>query len=283
MTNKYNDLAERLTKQAMHETEIDDKTTVNIINSLFKVWFPKVFLKKNEVLTEVLADMAEYLKSALMAINKENNLEIAIDDADSIMLELPNIQKKLLKDLQAIVCGDPAVYSPLEIIRCYPGFYAIAIYRFANELVKRNIPILPRMLSEYAHAKTGIDIHPGAQIGECFFIDHGTGIVIGETTIIGKHVKLYQGVTLGALSLEKGHKLKSIKRHPTINDHVTIYAGATILGGDTVIGSNVTIGGNAFITTSIPDNTVVIPKNQEVIFKNKKAPQILYNNCFKED
>ena len=152
---------------------------------------------------------------------------------------------------------------PKEIIICYPGLKAIVTYRIAHILYDMNIPILPRALSEYAHSKTGIDIHPGAKIDESFFIDHGTGIVIGQTCEIGKRVKIYQGVTLGALSLRKGHELEGTKRHPTIMDDVTIYSGASIFGGETIIGKNTTVGSNAFITSSVEDNMTVTIKGQK--------------------
>ena len=154
-------------------------------------------------------------------------------------------------DLDAIYDGDPAANSRSEIILCYPGFFAIFIYRIAHELTKLSVPILPRVLSEFAHSKTGIDIHPEAEIGHHFFIDHGTGIVIGQTTKIGNYVKIYQGVTLGALSLKDAQKLKTKKRHPTILDNVTIYSEASIFGGETIIGPNVTIRSNSFITESV--------------------------------
>lgn len=169
--------------------------------------------------------------------------------------QLPRIQKLLLKDVQAGYDGDPAAQSKEEIIFSYPGLFAIFVYRIAHEMYIRNVPFIPRIMTEYAHAKTGIDINSGAVIGESFFIDHGTGIVIGETTVIGDNVKLYQGVTLGGLSTRGGQKLSGIKRHPTIEDNVTIYAGATILGGETVIGKNSVIGGNTFITESVPENS----------------------------
>ena len=171
--------------------------------------------------------------------------------------QLPRIQKLLLKDVQAGYDGDPAAQSKEEVIFSYPGLFAIFVYRIAHELYIRQVPFIPRIMTEYAHAKTGIDINSGAQIGESFFIDHGTGIVIGETTIIGDHVKLYQGVTLGGLSTRGGQKLSGKKRHPTIENNVTIYAGATILGGETVIGENSVVGGNTFITSSIPANSKV--------------------------
>ncbi|HET6766244.1 MAG TPA: serine O-acetyltransferase EpsC, partial [Chitinophagaceae bacterium] len=158
-------------------------------------------------------------------------------------------------DIEALLAGDPAARTRFEIVRAYPGFYAISFYRIAHALIDLDIPLLPRIITEYAHSKTGIDIHPAAEIGEHFFIDHGTGIVIGETTIIGDHVKLYQGVTLGALSVDKA--LASVKRHPTVEDHVIIYSGATILGGDTVIGHNSIIGGNVWLTKSIPSCSTV--------------------------
>lgn len=178
--------------------------------------------------------------------------------------QLPKIQKLLLKDVQAAYDGDPAAPSKEEIIFSYPGLFTIFVYRVAHELYIREVPFIPRIMTEYAHGKTGIDINSGAQIGESFFIDHGTGIVIGETTIIGDHVKLYQGVTLGGLSTRGGQKLSGVKRHPTIEDHVTIYAGATILGGETVIGRNSVIGGNAFITESVPENTRISIRKPEL-------------------
>ncbi len=162
------------------------------------------------------------------------------------------IQRLLLKDIQAAFDGDPAAKTKEEIIYCYPGLLAIFIYRFAHELYNMGVPFIPRIMTEYAHGHTGIDINPGAKIGEYFFIDHGTGVVIGETTQIGNHVKVYQGVTLGALSTRSGQLLRDVKRHPTIEDYVTIYSNASILGGETVIGEGSVIGGNAFITKSVP-------------------------------
>jgi serine O-acetyltransferase len=173
----------------------------------------------------------------------------------------------LLKDAEAIEAGDPAAKNRDEVIRSYPGFYAISIYRVANSMHRLNVPFIPRILTEIAHSKTGIDIHPGATIGNHFFIDHGTGVVIGETTQIGDFVKLYQGVTLGALSVSKG--MAEIKRHPTIEDHVVIYAGATILGGKTTIGKNSIIGGNVWLTESVPENSVVYHKPQLNVEQSK--------------
>lgn len=181
---------------------------------------------------------------------------------------LPTIDYLLMKDASAILAGDPAAQSIDEVLSTYPGFFAICIYRLAHQLHLQKIPFLPRMMSEYAHSKTGIDIHPGAEIGKYFFIDHGTGIVIGETTRIGNHVKIYQGVTLGALSVKK--EMAETKRHPTIKDHVVIYAGATILGGDTIIGEHATIGGNAWVTQSIEPYMAVF-NEPKLTFKKKNG------------
>ncbi|MBR0154584.1 MAG: serine acetyltransferase [Treponema sp.] len=172
----------------------------------------------------------------------------------ALITEIPELRRKIQLDVQAAVAGDPAAKSNEEVILSYPGLEAIVVYRIAHFLHKNGVAIIPRIMSEHVHGKTGIDIHPGATIGESFFIDHGTGIVIGETTVIGNNVKIYQGVTLGALSVKK--ELKSTKRHPTVEDNVTIYAGATILGGETVIGHDSTIGGNTWVTKSVPPGTV---------------------------
>ena len=183
---------------------------------------------------------------------------------------LPEIQRTLLTDVQALYDGDPAAGSKEEVIFAYPGLFAIFVYRIAHELYLRKIPMIPRIMTEYAHSHTGIDINPGAKIGSYFFIDHGTGIVVGETTDIGDHVKLYQGVTLGALSPRAGHNSLPGKRHPTVGNDVTIYSGASILGGQTVIGDHSVGGGNAFLTGSVDDNTRVVIQAPETIFKNAK-------------
>ncbi|MBC9796344.1 serine O-acetyltransferase [Sinomicrobium weinanense] len=174
---------------------------------------------------------------------------------ESYLNELPELLRKLNLDAQAIVENDPASRTIEEVCLAYPGFYAIAIYRLSRPLYLYGLPIVPRLMTEYAHRLTGVDINPGAQIGESFFIDHATGIVIGETTVIKDRVKIYQGVTLGALHVEKS--LKDIKRHPTVESNVTIYANATILGGKTVIGANSIIGGNVWLTNSVPENSLV--------------------------
>jgi len=176
------------------------------------------------------------------------------------------IYEQLLKDAAAILAFDPAAVSVQEVLTAYPGFFATAVYRIAHQLYRQQLAALPRLLTEYAHSRTGIDIHPGAQIGESFFIDHGTGIVIGETTVIGNHVKIYQGVTIGALNVAK--QLAAQKRHPTIEDNVIIYSGATILGGETVIGHDSIIGGNVWLTSSIAPYSIVYHKS-EVVLRDK--------------
>jgi serine O-acetyltransferase len=180
---------------------------------------------------------------------------------------IPELFRLLNTDVDAIMEGDPAAKSKFEIARAYPGFYAISIYRLANLLHKLEVNLIPRILTEFAHSRTGIDIHPGAEIDEYFFIDHGTGVVIGETCVIGKHVKIYQGVTLGALSVDKA--LANTKRHPTVNDNVVIYSGATILGGNTIIGENSIVGGNVWLTKSVPANSTVYHKPEIKVVENE--------------
>ena len=211
-----------------------------------------------------------------LAYKYHGELEKTAIERESIRLcneffeRIPIIQKLLFKDITAAFDGDPAAKSKEEIIFSYPGFFAIFVYRIAHELYSRNIPFIPRIMTEHAHSRTGIDINSGAIIGEYFFIDHGTGVVIGETATIGNHVKLYQGVTLGALSTRKGQLLAGTKRHPTVEDNVTIYSGATILGGNTIIGENSVIGGNAFIIESIDKNTKVSIKTPELNIRPDK-------------
>jgi serine O-acetyltransferase len=221
-----------------------------------------------EILSEqiTLAIRHECRRHDMSCVNcEERGQEVAI----LFMKELPRLREILAGDVRAAHEGDPAAKSYDEIIFSYPGLFAITVYRIAHELYKRKVSLIPRIMSEYAHNKTGIDIHPGARIDESFFIDHGTGVVIGETTWIGKRVRLYQGVTLGALSLPKDEveRLRSEKRHPTIEDDVIIYAGVTILGGETVIGARSVIGGNTWLTSSVPPDTKVFLKKPELIFK----------------
>ena len=183
---------------------------------------------------------------------------------------LPELEALLREDLRAAYEGDPAAGEEREILLAYPGMLAVTVYRLAHELWEREVPLLPRLMTEYAHSVTGIDIHPGAVIGRRFFIDHGTGVVIGETAVIGDRVKLYQGVTLGGLSTRGGQNLRGQKRHPTLEDDVTVYANATILGGDTVIGHGSTVGANVFLTHSVLPQTTVIPRHQELILHTEE-------------
>ena len=226
------------------------------------------------LLTEIYRKLKPQIEIAFCLPSSEMPFEKPESRAEKVctklILELPEIRRLLMNDVEAGFNGDPAAQSRAEIIVSYPGLLAIFVYRIAHILYIENVPLIPRIMTEYAHGKTGIDINAGAVIGEHFFIDHGTGVVIGETTVIGNHVKLYQGVTLGALSTRSGQELSGMKRHPTIKDNVTIYANSTVLGGETVIGNGVIIGGNAFITKSIPDYTKIVVKSPEMIFKNPK-------------
>lgn len=220
---------------------------------------------------DVLSSVSEKLLSQIKLVIDGDDVEKRAEAACSGLISaLPEIQKMLEKDVRAMYDGDPAAQGIEEIILSYPGIFAIFIYRIAHVLYLEKVPMIPRIMTEYAHSRTGIDINAGATIGEYFFIDHGTGIVIGETTVIGDRVKLYQGVTLGALSTRKGQGLSGVKRHPTIGNDVTVYSGASILGGETVIGDGAIIGGNAFITSSVPPRTKVIVKAPEHIFKTDK-------------
>lgn len=238
------------------------------IDDLFALLFLPATLRRQN--TYELEKAFESLKSHLSTLVYDvlHDGKAAQKTTDDFFESLPAVYNTLLKDAEAILKFDPAAQSVEEVIVAYPGFYAIVVYRLSNQLWKQHIKILPRLLTEYAHSKTGVDIHPGATIGESFFIDHGTGIVIGETTIIGKNVKIYQGVTIGALSASR--EKATGKRHPTIEDNVTIYSGATILGGETVIGKNSTIGGNVWLTNSVPANVMVEHKS-DIIQKEKKT------------
>ncbi len=216
-----------------------------------------------------LGSCAQYIKKQLHELIARccNGSEIVAGKfTDDFLDKLIPIYGLLLKDAASIEASDPAANSVAEVIISYPGFYAIGVHRLAHELYLLNIPFLPRLMSEYAHSRTGIDIHPGATIGNPFAIDHGTGIVIGQTAIIGSNVKIYQGVTLGALSVKKSNA--SIKRHPTIEDHVILYAGCTILGGDTVVGHHSVIGGNVWLTSSVEPYSIVYNTN-EIKIQNK--------------
>ena len=224
--------------------------------------FQAVFYSLSKQISIALKHLLEYERMEDKEINKKSE-EINF----KFLGKVSKIRDLCQTDLQATFNGDPAAFNKAEIICAYPGLFAITINRIAHELYLLEVPLIPRIMTEYAHAETGVDIHPGATLGKYSFIDHGTGIVIGETAVIGDNVKIYQGVTIGALSTKDGHKLQGQKRHPTIEDNVVIYAGASILGGATVIGQNCIIGGNAFITSSIPHNTKVTIKNQELNYK----------------
>ncbi|MBR2067000.1 MAG: serine acetyltransferase, partial [Solobacterium sp.] len=231
---------------------------IEIIKCIQVIFFPNFYHYKNHTQESAYEKLKELLieeiSIAKEMVDENNSIE---EDVNRFLEMLPDIFYLLTTDCQAIYDGDPAAKSKAEIILCYPGFYAILIYRIAHSLYRLNIPFIPRIMSEYAHEKTGIDINPGATIGTHFCIDHGTGIVIGETAILGHHVKLYQGVTIGAKSFEKdeeGNLVKGGKRHPNIGNHVIVYANATILGGDTTIGDHCIIGGNAWIIHSVEPN-----------------------------
>lgn len=200
--------------------------------------------------------------------------EMAAQVTEQLIAELPGIREMLKTDVQAAFDGDPAAASHEEIVLSYPCITAIAAHRIAHELYKQDVPLIPRMMNEYAHRRTGIDINPGAKIGKYFFIDHGTGVVIGETAVIGERVQIYQGVTLGALAPAKGQSLRGVKRHPTIEDHVTIYAEATILG-DIVIGEGATIGGNVSVKDSVEPGTLVAAAMPELIYKKRRRPKTM--------
>ena len=223
-------------------------------NYLFPNYFCQV-ANEGELLDKAHKMFKEY-------ISKDENKE------KEFFISLELIYNLILKDLEMTYNSDPACNSIEEALITYPGIYAIITYRLSHKLYLLDLKVVSRILSEEAHSKTGIDIHPGAEIGEYFFIDHGTGIVIGETTVIGNHVKIYQGVTLGAKSLKEGQNLRGVKRHPTIGNYVTIYSGASILGGDTIIGDNITIGSNVFILDSVESNKKVILKDHTNIIKD---------------
>lgn len=243
----------------------DKQTAETFVSDVFHFLFVADGKKAAYAQTE-----AEYkrLKSnlALLLAETSKTEEEVETVAETFFAELPHLYKVLLQDAQAILDFDPAAQSIAEVVVAYPGFFATVVYRLSHQLWKQGVKLLPRLFTEYAHSKTGIDIHPGAKIGSAFAIDHGTGIVVGETTVIGSNVKLYQGVTLGALNVAK--ELASSKRHPTIEDEVVIYSGATILGGETVIGRGSIIGGNVWLTHGVPSNSVVYHKS-EIKIKDK--------------
>ena len=246
----------------------DRMEVVKVIHELQALLFPMVYRREypnmadETLLSQALYRLRDQLAAALrFRRSAAEESEAAAEEICAGFAErLPEVKRLLLLDVEALYEGDPAAVSREEVMISYPGFRAITIYRIAHELYLLKAPLIPRIMTEYAHERTGIDIHPGATIGEYFFIDHGTGIVVGETTTIGDHVKLYQGVTLGAKSFEldeNGNPVKNIKRHPDIGSHVVIYANATILGGNTVIGDHCVIGGNTWLTRSVSAGSVI--------------------------
>ena len=269
----------------------DTEIIKDILQKLIKIVFPGFFREKyyrfynlSSQLNVMIEDVVYNLQKQIIIALKQNpqyeekGEEEAEADAREIILEflrrIPKVREYVETDVEAAFDGDPAAYNRNEIVLSYPGLFATAVNRLAHELYILGVPLIPRIMTEYAHGLTGIDIHPGTTIGKYFFVDHGTGIVIGETAIIGSHVKIYQGVTIGALSTRGGQRLRNVKRHPTIEDNVTIYSGASILGGETVIGRNAIIGSNAFITKSIAPEARVSIKNQELNIKGGKDKEI---------
>lgn len=240
---------------------------VQLLELLRSILFPTIFDDTDgmRIPAQLTEDAHRTLLQILRCVDRES--ENAEEIVDTLFERLPEVRRLLETDIQAAYEGDPAACSPEEIMLAYPTFEAVSIYRIAHELYCLRVPLLPRMMTEYAHSMTGIDIHPGATIGSHFFIDHGTGVVVGETTVIGEHVKIYQGVTLGAKSFaanDDGTLVKGNKRHPNIGDHVIIYAGATILGGETYIGNRCVIGGNVWLTHSVEDDTMVLAAHEQV-------------------
>ena len=276
---------DQLTTQIDKSSQPNRAVVVDVLESIRKLVFPGFFEVKNlrseyieyyvgELVEDIKYHLSKQMMKAYLCCEPSScgfaeaiELEVG-SKCDEFLSRIGKIREYLETDVQAAYDGDPAAYSMEEIIYSYRGIYAITVYRIAHELFTMGVPLIPRIMTEHAHGLTGIDIHPGAAIDKYFFIDHGTGIVIGETTTIGHHVKIYQGVTLGGLSTKGGQAIKGKKRHPDIQNYVTIYSGASILGGETVIGEGSTIGGNAFVTSSVPANTTVLMKNPELIYKS---------------
>lgn len=273
MNNKIHEFS-----RTLHENQnknwvraIDSSKIITWIDDLFKILFPEKTLDSIQI--ELLLEQNKNNFIAILTeINKEKAVDKSLELANSFYEALPELYSFMQQDAQAILDTDPAADCIEEIINSYPGFFAIEVYRIANAIASRTECLLPRILTEYAHSKTGIDIHPKATIDVPFMIDHGTGIVIGESTIIGKNVSIYQGVTLGALQVEKNMQEK--KRHPTVEDHVIIYANATVLGGSTIIGNHSTIGGNTFITKSVNPYSLVMQSNKNAVLNQQEIKDI---------
>ena len=266
----------------------DREVIISLIGKIKRLIFPGYFRDPNYKVYSMQHSLALLMEDVAFHLGRQITIALRLgekvdDDRHKALIDqsneltvaflerLPEVRTLLQTDLEAFFDGDPAATSLDEIIIAYPGLYAIMVNRVAHVLFQLGVPLIPRIMTEHAHSRTGIDIHPGATIGRYFFIDHGTGIVIGETTVIGDYVKIYQGVTLGALSTRGGQSLRGKRRHPTIEDRVTIYSGASVLGGDTVIGHDAVIGGNAFITSSIAPGTRVSVKNQELEMRPGKT------------
>ena len=264
----------------------DNEAVIDIVLKLLNIMFPGYYREKNYrsyndnsrisiLIEDVVYNLTKQIGIALRFRDdyaeapEEKLLDAATEIAVEFISRIPKIREFTDTDMEAFFQGDPAAYNKEEIVLCYPGLLACTVNRLAHELFLLKVPLIPRMMTEYAHSRTGIDIHPGATIGKYFFMDHGTGIVVGETSIIGEHVKIYQGVTIGALSTKGGQSLRGAKRHPTIEDNVTIYAGASILGGETVIGEGSVIGSNVFITSSVRPGTRMSVKTQELVISHK--------------
>ena len=265
LTSNYE--KQEVASSAMKTKLPDVEVVYSMIDDLRKLTFPgyfgtEKFLSKEAFAEGVLLSLYEKMKSQMKVILSDK--QKAEELTARFMEEIPRVQELLAKDVEAQLAGDPAASSNSEVILAYPGLFTIFVYRYAHVLYELEVPLLPRIMSEYAHGKTGIGINPGATIGEYFFIDHGPGVVIGEIAIIGNGVKIYQGVTIGALSTRKGQALSGVKRHPTIEDNVIIYANATILGGNTVVGEGATVAGNTFVTESVPAGAKVSAMHPEL-------------------
>lgn len=287
-------MAENLISDYKDETRVINQVTLfdqpdtvivtDILEKLIKIVLPGFFRERTYRFFNIESQINILLEDVIFNLDKQivvalfqdpDNKDKSWDEVKAMTHEIvtefvnriPKIREYVETDIEAAFEGDPAAFNKNEIVLSYPGFRATLVNRIAHELYVLRVPLIPRIMTEYAHSSTGIDIHPGVTIGKYFFMDHGTGIVIGETAVIGDHVKIYQGVTIGALSTKEGQKLRNVKRHPTIEDNVVIYSGASILGGETVIGAGATIGSNAFITKSVNAGDKIIIKNPEHVVK----------------
>ncbi|MEG0507806.1 MAG: serine O-acetyltransferase [Eubacterium sp.] len=305
MSREFNQCITKLTKEMVESYHEDDAYSshistvlpnrneiIKLLNDLKELFYPRHFGGRElynctiqyyigNLMMSVEERLHKQIRLALMRKYEQSEVHTPQSVADkaakmscAFMQTLPKIREHMTMDVQAAYDGDPAAADKDQIIFSYPGVFAMMVFRVAHELRILDVPLIPRVMTEYAHSRTGIDINPGATIGKYFFMDHGTGIVIGETTIIGDYVKLYQGVTLGALSTRGGQNLSGKKRHPTIEDRVTIYSNVSILGGETVIGHDAIIGGNAFITQSVPAGSKVSVKNPELQVEGGEAYEV---------